>query len=418
MSARKVLIVAYYYPPGGGVGVQRALKFSKYLPQFGWQPIVLTADSPLGIPLDPALEVPEGIAVYRAAPTMAFDSVFATPRSLVSRALSAGLLVPDAFIGWLPAAFRRGMEAIRTHRPEVILASSPPNSSQLLGWALAWKSGLPFVADFRDAWVTDPDRNRSLHNRLRLALVERGMEARVVRSSARVISVSQGILDDFRVRYPSVPRDHFILIENGFDEADFAGLQSMDLGPFSIVVTGSMNKPHRSAAPLLRGVGALVAGRPELRARLRVHLVGPEDPADRVVAEQAGIAALVSFAGWVSHRAALSYQSSADVNVMVWDGPDDERSSQMMSSKVFEYIGAGRPILGAVSAASAAAAQLRPLAHARVVAPADAAGIAAALAAMADAPRAPVPTTDLARFTRRHQSQQLAHLLDAVAAGR
>jgi glycosyltransferase involved in cell wall biosynthesis len=416
-SCRSCLLIAYYYPPGGGVGVQRALKFSKYLPEFGWRPVVLTAESPLGIPPDPSLVVPDHVALYRAAPTVAFASGAAGSRALLSRMMSAAILVPDPFIGWLPAAFQRGMQAIRTERPDVIVATSPPNSSQLLGWALAWRSGLPLVADFRDAWLTDPDRNRALHHRMRAATVEKLMEALVIRRASRVISVSEAILDDFRARYPGVPADTFTVIENGFDDDDFTLTQPMDLGAFPVVLTGSMDKPNRAAAPLLHGVAELLRTTPQLRASLRVHLVGPDSGSDRELVERLGLASVVRFAGWVSHATALSYQRSAAVNVMVWAGPDDERSSQMMSSKLFEYIGSRRPILAAVSASSAAARMLARVATARVVAPADVAGIAAELGRLAEQTHArSLAGVDLEPFTRRYQAGQLAAVLSAVAA--
>lgn len=413
---RACLLVAYYFPPGGGVGVQRALKFSKYLPEFGWRPVVLTADSPLGIPPDPSLVVPDGVTLYRAAPTAAFASILAGDRSLLNRTMAAALLIPDPFIGWLPAAYRLGMEAIRKERPDVIVATSPPNSSQLLGWALARQSGLPLVADFRDAWLTDPDRNRALHNRVRTTTIEKLMEAMVIRRASRVVSVSAAILDDFRRRYPGVPNDTFTLIENGFDDDDFAAAQPMELGPFPVVLTGAMDKPNRAAAPLLRGVAELLRERPGLRSTLRVHLIGSAAASDRELADRLGLAPLVTFAGWVSHTSSLSHQRAAGVNVMVWDGPDDARASQMMSSKLFEYIGARRPILALVPASSAAARMLGRVAGARVVAPDDVKGIAAELSRLADAAGEGAPAAaDLEPFTRRYQAGQLAALLSAVA---
>lgn len=417
-SRRTCLLIAYWYPPGGGVGVQRPLKFSKYLPELGWNPVVLTTDTPLGIPLDPSLTVPTGLVISRVAPTVRFSRIFDAERSLVTRLLAAGVFVPDPMIGWLPAALRRGIEVIRRYNPEVIIATSPPNSSQLLGWALSMLSGLPLVSDFRDAWLTDPDRNRSLHNRIRLATVERLMEALVIHRASRVLSVSKAILDDFLVRYHGVEPSRFTLIENGFDEDDLSGLKPMDLGLFAIVLTGSMNKAHRAAAPLLRGVSAFLARKPEFRSKTRVHLVGPEATSDRALVATLGLSAIVSFVGWVSHSEALSYQRSASVNVMLWDGPDDTRSQQMMSSKIFEYLAARRPVLAALPATSAAADMLRSFDGVQVVAPADAAGIATALESVATGHAGLVHgATDaqLEPFTRRYQARQLAGVLSLVA---
>lgn len=414
---RACLLIAYYYPPGGGVGVMRALKFSTYLPAFGWRPVVLTAVSPLGIPLDPSLAIPNGATVHRVAPTIAFPAALEADRSWPTRLLSAALLIPDPFVGWLPAALRRGLEVVRRERPRVIVATSPPNSSQLLGWALSRLTGLPLVADFRDAWLTDPDRNRALHNRLRIATVERVMEAMAVGRAARVVSVSDAILDDFRRRYPRKPADAFALIENGFDEAEVEGVVPARLDGFAIVLTGSMDKPHRSAEPLLRAVAALFEGAPQLRALVRVHLVGTAAPSDRDLAHRLGLAPNVAFAGWVSHGQALAYQRGASVNVMVWGGPGDARRDQMMSSKLFEYLAARRPIVAAIPATSAAARMLGRVRGTRIVAPLDVDSLAAALGDLAlGRGAAPGPMdADLAPFTRRGQAGRLASLLSAVA---
>jgi glycosyltransferase involved in cell wall biosynthesis len=416
-TARTCLLIAYYYPPGGGVGVQRALKFTKYLPEFGWRPVVLTANTPLGIPSDPTLSVPPAAVLYRAAPTAAFAGCFAAAPGLVSRLLAAAVLVPDPFIGWLPGAMRRGLKAIRNERPEVIIATSPPNSSQLLGWALSRVSDLPLVVDFRDAWVADPDKNRSLHNRVRFATIERMMERVVMNRASGVISVSDAILEDFRARYPNVPADAFSLIENGFDEEDLAEVERIDLAGFALVLTASMNKPNRSAAPILRGIAALFDLRPHLRSRVRVYLVGAESVTDRAVVNQLGLSPVVTFVGQVAHSRALAYQRAADVNVMVWDGPDDSRSAQMMSGKVFEYLGAARPILAVVPEACAAARMLRRIGGTHVVPPNDSACIAATLVTLVDreASFPAVQAADLQRFTRRHQAGRLAALLSAVA---
>ena len=399
--------------------MQRALKFSKYLPEFGWRAIVLTAPLPLGIPSDPSLTAPAGTVVYRVAPTIASASCFEAERSFLTRVLAAAVLVPDPIVGWLPAALRHGLDAIRNESPEVIVATSPPHSSQLLGWALSRLSGLPFVSDFRDAWLTDPDRNRSVHNRLRFATVERLMEGIVVRGASRVISVSEGILGDFRARYPRVPAERFCLIENGFDDTDLANAESLDLEGTAVVVTASMNKPNRSAAPLLLGLAEVLRGRPDLRSRLRIHLVGPEAPSDRELVARLGLSSVVSFAGWVSHTRALAYQRAAAINVMVWDGPDDTRSSQMMSSKLFEYIGARRPILAVVPASCAAARMLARIGGAHVVAPGDIASIATALGSLATGQGDPgrgVDAANLEPFTRRYQAGQLAAILTDVTS--
>ena len=164
---RQVLFVTYYFPPLGGAGVQRALKFVKYLPQFGWKASVLTVRPPRGRLLDASLleEIPASASVFRtAAPALPLWLPWRF-RSLVAR----WLLPVDEQIGWLPLAARGGSQMLRATQFDLLLSSSAPYTSHLIAARLKDSAGLPWIADFRDPWIGNissayPTR---LHQRIR-----------------------------------------------------------------------------------------------------------------------------------------------------------------------------------------------------------------------------------------------------------
>ena len=160
LEAKRVLFLTYNFPPMGGGGVQRSVKFVKYLPQFGWVPTVLAADDPYYWARDETLlgDVPPGIIIKRLSPTRPhilyrFLSLFTTETNV--RRIVDGVLIPDDRILWALRAALAARALIREHAIRVIYTTSPPHSTQIAGLILKRMTGLPWVADFRDPWTRD-----------------------------------------------------------------------------------------------------------------------------------------------------------------------------------------------------------------------------------------------------------------------
>jgi hypothetical protein len=183
---RRVLMVAYYFPPLGGAGVQRTLKFVKYLPEFDWQPVVLATKVSDARLRDPSLEkeIPATVSVCR---TPALTLPARLPwrlRSFIAR----WLLLVDEQLGWLPFAVSQGQRMIEEHGVEAIYTTSAPYTSHLIGARLKQRTGLPWVADFRDPWVGNVSSTFPTGFHLELA---KRFESQVLQGAERVIVVSE-----------------------------------------------------------------------------------------------------------------------------------------------------------------------------------------------------------------------------------
>lgn len=397
------------------MGVQRSLKFTKYLPEMRWSPVILTAENPLGIPCDEMLAIPTSASIYRVKPWFSTEICFDPNRSFLTRLRCAGL-IPDPIVPWIQPAVQLGRRIIKDEEIDVIYSTSPPHSSHLVGYWLKKRTGLPWIADFRDAWLTDPDRNRALHMQLRAKTLEKWQENLVVQNADRIITVSEPIQDDFLRRYPGLCEDSVIVITNGYDPDDFVGLERKNWTKFTFVFTGSMSKSNRGPRPLIEGVRELLSQQPALADRFQVLLVGPYTSEQAELLADYELVDVVELVGQVPHCEALSYQISANVNVFVYTGPEDGRGAQMMSSKIFEYIGAGHPILAIAPDSTAAASLVKSKDAGLAVSPDSPRDIATAMYRLLEGQWSGkvAEGAKLENFHRRYLTKELADVLRQV----
>jgi glycosyltransferase involved in cell wall biosynthesis len=379
-----VLLVAYEFPPVRSSGVYRPLKWARYLPEFGWEPVILTACNPRAVEYDYSLmaELPPDIALRRVPAIeldrleqLVYDRVFQRSRgkaalldsfpglgaassdasghslswrgvSRVARWARSFLYVPDARIGWLPAAVVAGLRT----RFDAIVTTSPPASTHLVGLILAGLTRKPWIADFRDPWTDNFDVLDLPPFRHRW---DRVLEALVLRRAARIVNVGASFSALSRQSFPGIPAAKHVVIPNGYDESDFAGLEA---APASL---------HSREAPLrLVNVGTIYSN-----SAFNTFLDGLE----RVLREEAGPAPSVileligggqdltpaqiqrlttpPFAGHVvrqdfmPHREALQAMMAADVLLLIPSGGTPRTSGYVIPGKTFELMRCGRPIL-------------------------------------------------------------------------
>jgi len=357
---KKVLLVSYYFPPTGGGGVTRALNLTKRFPEFGWLPLVLTRRGvPWGFPRDESLINGIHAQIFRApcwlpAPAILHQQVN-TPVAFLLRFIYS-FFVPDKDAGWVIPATMVGLKVIREERVQLILSSSPPPSALLVGYLLHKMTGLPWVADFRDPWTTEPNSlARSPISKLRVATAEKYLERLFLKNANAITAVGEAIAEDLALAVPpSASRIH--LVTNGFDPAEFETVQPHRLDGFNLVYTGRLNWGGRSPKPLLQAIKKLIDNDPIWRQRITVWFIGCSESAQlQGLIKDFGLSDVVRIREFVPNREAIAFQKGASVLLMFGNAKTEEGRRHILSGKLFSYLGAGRPILGIIPKESDAA---------------------------------------------------------------
>ena len=389
---KKLLVVANPYPPMASAGTTRVVRFLRHLPAHDWEPVVLTAKA--GGPA----AVPPGVRVVRAPVPW--------PKQLLgggrrSTRLNSWVSVPDPYVSWVGPAVWKGRDLLRGERFDAVFSSSPRPSVHLVAATLAQMSGLPWLADYRDPWSTYQFRtyptaaHRAAHARL---------EAWALRRAAAVTAVNRPIADDLLARHPWLAGRAQVL-PNGFDRAETPEDVTLDDG-FWLVHTGRLYGREQQVSALLTGLAALP---PDVKALF----VGVDESRVRPDAKRLGLGDRVRVEPLVSLTRALGYQRAAGGLLLV-----NGRRPESMSSKVFEYLQAGRPIFAISPAGSAARALFAEVGGGTCVLPDD--QMAEPLAAFVRAARGAVaPVADpaaLERYELGRLTAELAALLDDLAA--
>ncbi|MGC1273659.1 MAG: glycosyltransferase family 4 protein [Planctomycetaceae bacterium] len=366
---RRVLVVSYFFPPAGNVGVQRTVRFVKRLREFGWEPVVLTAGDAVVDSLQPRFEdhVPHDVEVHRTPSFERFSSGCSvrdgkrrdgTNRNSfwkIARRCWKAFAVPDEKVGWVGHAVRRGVLVLDERPFDAIYVTGKPFSSFLIGERLSRRCGVPWVMDLRDLWTLNRrDSARNAWHRWRAPWMER----RLVRSASAVVANTPGDRADFLAAFPECPREKFVTITNGFDADDFVDLPDDRFDRFTISYTGTFygdrSSEHATHSPcyLFQALAALFRDRPELRNRIRVKIAGPKCDYARRVAETCGIADVVELLGVVPHRECLALLSRSHFQWLVCSR--GEASTGWIPCKLYQYVAIRTPILGLLPEGDAA----------------------------------------------------------------
>ncbi|MCB2227463.1 MAG: glycosyltransferase family 4 protein [Desulfarculaceae bacterium] len=409
---KRAALVTYLWPPASGAGVHRPLKFARYLRDFGWDPLVLTAQRPAALAHDPALanELPPDLEVVRLFNLEAGGGggkASAGDASSWKRWL-AGLVFPDRHVLWLATGLPKALAACRRARPEVVLATAPPFTSLVLGWLLARRLGLPLVLDFRDVWSGFYSRGfePGQASPLRLNLIRR-LEGRLVQGASAVITASASHSREL-ARFYGQPESKFTWLPNGYDPADFPPAPEPPRGDkFSLLFTGTLFGVT-SLKHLWAGLELLS---PEERANSRVQVVGRV--AGGEIADPGLQGLEVEVSGHLPHAEVVRLQQEASALLLTLE--DLPGSAGVIPSKLYEYLAARRPIL-ALTARGEASAIVEACQAGAVVPPGDAAAVARVLRAWLDEPPA-APPAPPAIFSRVEQTRRLARILDRASQG-
>lgn len=356
MAKKKVLIVTYYWPPSGGPGVQRVLKFVKYLPQFGWEPIVLTVKDGEYPAIDQSLakDVAPDLKVYKTK-TREYFSLFRKlsglkksdslkvlasskkKKSLKQKLFSwvrANLFVPDGRVGWRSFAVKKGLEIISEEKIDVIFTCSPPHSLQLIGLDLKQKTGLPWVADFRDPW-TNPYWEHSMKRTSFATKKNAQQELEVKRNADHLITVSDGVKSKLLNNLKSKPCS---VIYNGFDPDDFIGNEKKLSDKIRIKYAG-----HISSTQIPRNFFEAFASLSEdQKSKFEITFFGKYDSSLVQIIKELKLENHILLNGYIPHDQVINEIVNSDYLLLLIPNVDAEG---ILTGKIFEYLGSKNPIL-------------------------------------------------------------------------
>ena len=367
---KRVLIVTYYWPPSGGSGVQRWVKFAKYLPVYGWQPVVYTPENPELMTVDKTLEaeIPpeaeivknhifEPYGIYRklmgkgsatdlktlTAANAAKDEVNPINgheknwKQKLSLFIRGNLFIPDPRVMWVRPSVRFLKKYLEDHPVDAIVTTGPPQSMHLIGLRLSKATGSPWVADFRDPWT-----KMFYFKHLELtAFAEKKhhmLEQAVLDGATRVIAVSPLVQDEFK----TMTKTPVELITNGYDEDDFKRNVELDEN-FNITHTG-LFASDGNPETLWKVLARKCEDDEEFRRSLRIRLVGKTDREITDSIEAAGLGGNLKDFGYQDHEMAVREQLNATILILPLRKEPEYRA--VLPGKLFEYLASRRPILG------------------------------------------------------------------------
>jgi len=353
----KVLIITYYWPPSGGAGVQRWLKFSKYLLEFGWEPIILTVDSEYAAyPVtDFSLkeDLPSSVKVYSTPATNYFsiykkdkskipsagfaNNVDNTLKGKILRFIRGNFFLPDPRKGWNKYAFKKACELIETEEIRYIITTSPPHSTQLIG--LKIKKKYPYmrwIADLRDPW-TDIYYYKQFYPTFISKRIDLRMEKSVLKKADKIITVGASLKTLFSSKVEGIENKTEV-IPNGFDEDDFDNLKTSIPGVFTISYMGTLS----DAYPIDRFLDALQVFKKRGNDFI-LRFIGTVSSKQKDIILAKTSNSVVDFIPYVDHVAALKYMLNTTVLLLII--PDHHSNKSIITGKLFEYIAAGKPVI-------------------------------------------------------------------------
>ena len=364
---KRVLVITYYWPPTGGSGVQRWVKFARYLPSEGWQPVIYTPENPEQLAVDHSLEkeIPSEAEIIKTHITEPYElykkflrrsghskeAVEVNPVNAQNKSLSqkvamwirGNLFRPDPRCMWIGPSVRFLKKYLEEHPVDLIVSTGPPQSMHLIGCKLAKETGLPWIADFRDPWTKifyfkhlsmTPATERWHHR----------MERKVLDDATAVVAVSPLVQQEFQ----AMTQTPVELITNGYDECDFPHGKDEDAAggmekDFTITHTG-LFAADGNPEVLWEVLSEKCAEDEDFRKHLKIKLVGKTDVQIIRAIEEAGLKDNLIDMGYQPHSVAVEEQRKASLLILPLRKEPEYKA--VLPGKLFEYLASWRPVLG------------------------------------------------------------------------
>ncbi len=380
---RKVLIIAYHFPPDAAVGGIRPAKFAKYISDFGWEPFILTVREKYYEQLDGSKlqEIENKTAISRTSKLPNIRDVYMSlkfmlakikraekqlaenilkdtsikEKSHVPKGIKATILrlissifiwLPDDKLGWVPIGILKGMHIIRKEKIDVILTTSPPHSVQLIGLILKLMTRIKWIADFRDPWMIN--FTKPLFVRTGLSdRIETRMERKIIESADRIILTTPLLEEKFSEQYTLKESNKFITIWNGFDSEDINGIRGVEKhSKFTITYAGTFYL-NRTPKLLLNAISDLLKGEKIEARKFSAQFIGNTKYADNESIEEMvgyfNLSHIVQIKEWMPHRDVLRELAKSHVLLLL-----ASRQPYQIPAKVFDYIGLDSNIIAII----------------------------------------------------------------------
>jgi glycosyltransferase involved in cell wall biosynthesis len=433
---KRVLIISYYWPPTGGSGVQRWVKFAKYLPLEGWQPVIYTPENPEQLATDESLaaEIPaeaeviktrivEPYEIYKkllrksghSKEAVEVNPVNAQNKSSLQKAamwVRGNLFRPDPRCLWIGPSVRFLKKYLKEYPVDLIVSTGPPQSMHLIGRRLALATGIPWIADFRDPW-TKIFYFKHLSMTRGTEKWHKKMEQKVLDDATVVVAVSPLVQQEFQ----AMTQTPVQLITNGFDECDFAAEKSHMVGggpeqEFCVTHTG-LFAADGNPTMLWEVLAEKCNVNESFRKALKIKLIGKTDDSILAALDKAGLSEAVDNVGYLHHSEAVEQQRNASLLILPLRKEPEYKA--VLPGKLFEYLASRRPVLGIGQPDGAMAMILNETKTGVVLDWEDREAIAQFIDSCWEkhlAGELAIDGADISQFTRRNLARRMAQLFE------
>ncbi len=427
---KRVLVITYYWPPVGGSGVQRWVKFAKYLPSEGWQPVIYTPSNPDMGSVDESLlsDIPakaeiikrpifEPYGIYRKLTgskgqiKIEANSGGDGKKSLLKRIslwIRSNFFMPDPRCLWIGPSIRFLKKYLKEHPVDIIVSTGPPQSMHLIARKVSLATGIPWVADFRDPW-TKIFYFKHLMLGKRAERKHHELEQRVLDDATAVVAVSPMVQADFA----AMTKTPVCLVTNGYDESDYAEAVVPEKG-FNVVHTGLLTA-EGNPVELWKILGDKCREDADFAASFRLTLAGKTDETVLESIRKAGLGDYLTDLGYIDHNKAVQQQRKA--SVLILPIREEPETKAILPGKLFEYLAARRPILGVGTGEGAMSVVLKETGAGRIFDWDDSAGISKYVDSLWNAFKAGgvmIPDADIDKYSRRMTTRKMVELFNSL----
>ncbi|RJQ16369.1 MAG: hypothetical protein C4560_09645 [Nitrospiraceae bacterium] len=349
---KKVLIISYFYPPRPGIGSQRPYRLSKYLPEFGWGPVVLTAKLPGKAPeamrvietgcgnfigsLKAGLGLNTGKGLRAQMGLVSTGPNHSAWKNRANKIIDEVMHYPDDIKGWYGPAVRAAGELLGRERVDAIISTYYPSASHLIAGELKRKFNVPWIADFRDLWT----QNHFYKKSGLIKMLERRLEMKTLARADAMVTVTESFADELGTLHSG---KKIFCVTNGYDADEFPAIPAKLTDEFTITYTGQFYGGRRDPSPLFEAVARLLRENRINSELLRIRFCGPAEEWLDAKIKKYGLENVVRCYGVLPREEALERQRESQLLLLLLDR--DNREEGVYPAKVFEYLGVRRPII-------------------------------------------------------------------------